>query len=415
MILVIGPSPGSAATRIELGHFAPMRWSPWRDSHVSVRSDGLTAFTAAIQEGDQAGAMQALAASSDALLREARQLSADASAVMSEVLITLDGVAGSAAGIFAILLHEAVHAVAFERGIKDTSRQGRYHNARFRAIAEELGLEAGRDAPFGWSSTALATETTALYLETLRALTEALGDHRDHSTALGDARARRSEVTLMCGCGHRVRPAHRQSIREAICTRRNQRDAHHCIWGDQAWTLASGEAERFPERSEDSNFRRFGPVELRRPGAGTSVRRCAAMPRATAWRKGRRPTSFAFSSGKRTQSPGKFGRIISRSNDEKSLQIRSIQMQGGTTENRGVPGSSPGLAIQRSSRLTSVDVHVCVGRIGRGVGVVLRGGWWWSGVRGFCWLGCCGGAGWGWRGFGVPRRGGDVGRGGGRG
>jgi hypothetical protein len=81
-----------------------MRWSPSRDSHLSVRSDCLTAFSTAIQEGDRAGAMQALAASSEALLREARQLSADASAVMSEVLITVDGVADSAAEIFATLL-----------------------------------------------------------------------------------------------------------------------------------------------------------------------------------------------------------------------------------------------------------------------------------------------------------------------
>ncbi len=147
VVLVIGPGPLPAATRIELGHFAPMRWSPWRDSHLSVRSDCLTAFTTGIQEGDRAGAMQPLAASWEALLREARQLSADAIAVMSEVLITVDGVAGSAAEIFVTLRHEAVHAVAFEHGIKDTSRQGRYHNERFRAIPEELGLEAGRDLP----------------------------------------------------------------------------------------------------------------------------------------------------------------------------------------------------------------------------------------------------------------------------
>jgi hypothetical protein len=104
VILVIGPSPVPAATRIELGHFAPTRWAPWRDSHLSVRSDCLTAFTTAVHEGNQEGAMQALAASSDALLREARQLSADASTVMSEVLITVDGVAGSAVEIFATLL-----------------------------------------------------------------------------------------------------------------------------------------------------------------------------------------------------------------------------------------------------------------------------------------------------------------------
>jgi len=229
VILVIGPGPRPAATRIELGHFAPMRWSPWRASHLRMRSHRLTAFTTAIQEGDRAGAMEALAASSEALLREARQLSADASAVMSEVLITLDGLAGSAAEIFATLLHEAVHAVAFERGIKDTSRQGRYHNGRFRAVAEEFGLETGRDSPFGWSSTALPPGTTARYRETLRALSEALGDHRDQSTAPRDARARRCQVTLVCDCGHLVRPAHRQTIHEAICTRCSQRDAHHGI------------------------------------------------------------------------------------------------------------------------------------------------------------------------------------------
>jgi len=229
VILVIGASSRPAAARIELGHFAPFRWSPWRDSQLRVRSDRLAAFTTAIREGDRAGAMQALAASSDALLREAQQLSADASAVISEVSITVDALAGSVVEIFATLLHEAVHAVAFERGIKDTSRQGGYHNARFRAIAEELGLETRRDPPFGCSSTALSPGTTALYRETLRALTEGLDDHRDHSTALGDARARRCEVTLMCDCGHLVRPAHHQNIREAICTRCNRHVAHDDI------------------------------------------------------------------------------------------------------------------------------------------------------------------------------------------
>ena len=93
--------------------------------------------------------------------------------------------------------------------------------------------------------------------------------------------------------------------------------------------------------------------------AGTRLRRCAAIACATARRKGRRPTSFAFSSGKRTQSPGKSGRTTSRLNDEKSLQIRLIQMQGRTTENRGVPGSSPGLAIaeRRANSFTSVSVQ----------------------------------------------------------
>ncbi|MFD9850561.1 hypothetical protein [Streptomyces parvus] len=44
------------------------------------------------------------------------------------------------------LLHEAAHALAHVRGIKDTSSGHRYHNRRFVELAEELGL-AGPASP----------------------------------------------------------------------------------------------------------------------------------------------------------------------------------------------------------------------------------------------------------------------------
>jgi hypothetical protein len=37
--------------------------------------------------------------------------------------------------------------------IKDTSRQGRYHSARFRELAVELGITLERDLWIGWSIT----------------------------------------------------------------------------------------------------------------------------------------------------------------------------------------------------------------------------------------------------------------------
>ena len=40
-------------------------------------------------------------------------------------------------------LHEAAHGLAAARGIQDTGRQGRYRNARYPGLAEELGLAAG--------------------------------------------------------------------------------------------------------------------------------------------------------------------------------------------------------------------------------------------------------------------------------
>ena len=56
------------------------------------------------------------------------------------------------------MLHEAAHALAARRGIKDTSAAGnRYHNKRFVTLAAELGLR-GPDVPdkvTGWSDCTL--------------------------------------------------------------------------------------------------------------------------------------------------------------------------------------------------------------------------------------------------------------------
>ena len=58
-----------------------------------------------------------------------------------EVFIAGETLAMHPAKLLETLIHEAAHSVAFTRGVKDTSRQYRYHNRRFRAICEEMGLE----------------------------------------------------------------------------------------------------------------------------------------------------------------------------------------------------------------------------------------------------------------------------------
>ena len=47
------------------------------------------------------------------------------------------------------LLHEACHVYADANGIKDTSRDGRYHNRRFAELALAIGLQVERDAQIG--------------------------------------------------------------------------------------------------------------------------------------------------------------------------------------------------------------------------------------------------------------------------
>ena len=70
------------------------------------------------------------------------------------------------------MLHEAVHALAHVRGVKDTSRGGKYHNKReFVALAGELGLAwpQGQQphSVIGFSEVQLTEPTLADYADTL--------------------------------------------------------------------------------------------------------------------------------------------------------------------------------------------------------------------------------------------------------
>jgi hypothetical protein len=76
-------------------------------------------------------------------------------AYVHEVLIGGEGLERGPRDVLATLLHEGAHAIAAVRGIEDTSRQGHYHNASFKRIAEEVGLDVERDTTIGWSLTVL--------------------------------------------------------------------------------------------------------------------------------------------------------------------------------------------------------------------------------------------------------------------
>lgn len=70
------------------------------------------------------------------------------------------------------LLHEAAHAVAHVRKVKDTSSAGRYHNGRFAKIAEEMGLNAPtQPAPvIGFSDCHIIDATAARYAAAIETL-----------------------------------------------------------------------------------------------------------------------------------------------------------------------------------------------------------------------------------------------------
>ena len=88
------------------------------------------------------------------------------------------------------MLHEAVHALAHIRGVKDTSRGSKYHNKRdFIPLAGELGLawpDGQRSHPvIGFSEVKLTEETLADYADSLAYLGAAIRLYRDTFRRVG--------------------------------------------------------------------------------------------------------------------------------------------------------------------------------------------------------------------------------------
>lgn len=147
-------------------------------------------------------------------------------ASLAELFVGGEGLRRGAEPVLATLLHEAAHGVAHVRGIKDTSRQGRYHNTRFKLLGEELGLTITQAPTIGWSSTELAPGTAVEYVEEIEALASAIVAFRNTEGAAtvgptgggkrgpsggsaggGGSRRPKNGLVLVCACspGRRIR------------------------------------------------------------------------------------------------------------------------------------------------------------------------------------------------------------------
>ena len=124
---------------------------------------------------------------------------------LSEVLISGEGLNRPATDVLTTLLHEATHALAFTRGIKDTSRQGRWHNQRFATLADELGLDTIKGPKYGWSICTLRPDTTSRYTTVLAGLRHALTAYRHLEPHITKPPATPSSVAACCHCPLRIR------------------------------------------------------------------------------------------------------------------------------------------------------------------------------------------------------------------
>lgn len=141
-----------------------------------------------------------------------------------ELFIGGEGLQLGARSVLATLLHEAAHSAAATRGIKDTSRQGRYHNDRFRQIGEEFGLTLTHSRGLGWSDSELSDTITGRYADQVAQLEGAIIAYRRGEGATQiitggdegtDAEGDEGESTTkpkngyapVCDCGRKIRVA----------------------------------------------------------------------------------------------------------------------------------------------------------------------------------------------------------------
>ena len=151
---------------------------------------------------------------------------ADSSESRGEVLLAGEALHLGPNAVFEILLHEAAHGINAARGVRDTSRGGRYHNRQFAGTAREVLLDVQPLPPYGLARTALTPAAEDRYAATIERLGEAIRIARqirrgvrigdDHEPPPpgggpdepegGDTK-RKDNGAAACGCGRKLRMA----------------------------------------------------------------------------------------------------------------------------------------------------------------------------------------------------------------
>jgi hypothetical protein len=167
VVLIVAAGSDPRSRGLTLGHFAAARWE-LRDQDTTSTASGTSS--------------------------------------RAEVLVGGEGLRRGAVDVLGTLLHEAVHGLAHARGVQDTSRQGRFHNRRYAALARELGLDVVQVEGIGWSGTSVPPATADAYDQALDVLGAALTLWRRAELARPAGPERpRSSVACVCACERRIR------------------------------------------------------------------------------------------------------------------------------------------------------------------------------------------------------------------
>ena len=108
--------------------------------------------------------------------------------------------------ILGTLLHETAHSIDNKEGVQGTSGDG-YHNQKFKARAESLGLTITQAKGIGFSVTTVSDECVTRWQEAHDIIEAALrltADSASGSTAKPKGR-NKNLLVAECGCGNKIR------------------------------------------------------------------------------------------------------------------------------------------------------------------------------------------------------------------
>jgi hypothetical protein len=121
-----------------------------------------------------------------------------------EIMISANYFERGARAVLGTLLHETAHSLDLQNGIQGVTGDG-YHNQKFKATAEALGLTITQAKGIGWSVTEVSDECAERWAEALALIENALALMADTEQA-GKTRGRNKNLkSARCGCGGVIR------------------------------------------------------------------------------------------------------------------------------------------------------------------------------------------------------------------
>jgi hypothetical protein len=121
-----------------------------------------------------------------------------------EIMVSANYFERGARAILGTLLHETAHSLDAQAGIKGTSGDG-YHNQKFKATAEALGLTITQAKGIGWSVTEVSDACADRWRDSLELIESALSLMAETEQGGKSAGRNKNLKVAKCGCGEKIR------------------------------------------------------------------------------------------------------------------------------------------------------------------------------------------------------------------